>query len=245
MSLHPMPSTPDPCVLDAVEPLLAELRFPVCVDVLPAEHPDRDEAEAFVHRIFARRYGADVTTFHPTLLRFRDTMQPRAVVGFRGGREGALFSEQYLPEQAQHMLAERLGTRIDRSELVEVGHLALDRPGDTRWVISAVTEHLHARGYRWVLFTATRMLFNAFERLGLHPIVLASAHASRLDDGGRHWGDYYHSHPVVCIGNIDSGQKKLHRHIGTAQPRLRDLLRESRDSGCPGWSARSSMCGGA
>jgi hypothetical protein len=245
MSLPPLPQPSDPCVLETVEPLLAELRRPVRVDVLGESHPDRKHAEAFVHRIFERRYGADVSEFHPTLLSFRDTMQYRAVVGFRGGLEGTLFSEQYLAHPAQQMIADRLGVHIERNELVEVGHLALDMPGDTRWLISATTQHLHARGYRWVLFTATRLLFNAFHRLGLHPIALTSARASRLTDGGRKWGDYYHANPVVCVGNIDAGQRKLRRHIGASQPRLRALLRDSRESAAPGWSLRASPCGGA
>lgn len=245
MSLPPLPRPSDPCVLDTVEPLLAELRSPVCVDVLDGEHPDRKHAEAFVHRIFERRYGADVKEFHPTLLSFRDHTQYRAVVGFRGGLDGTLFSEQYLADPAQQTIADRMGVQIERNELVEVGHLALDKPGDTRWLISATTQHLHARGYRWVLFTATRVLFNAFQRLGLHPIVLTSARASRLTDGGRHWGDYYHAKPVVCVGNIESGQRKLHRHVRASQPQLRALLRDSRESAAPGWSLRVSPCGGA
>ncbi|HVI55998.1 MAG TPA: thermostable hemolysin [Luteibacter sp.] len=246
MSLPALPLPPDPCVLDAVAPLLAELRSPVCVDVVDGRHPDRAQAEAFVHRIFERRYGADVKAFHPTLLTFRDHAQYRAVVGFRGGLEGTLFSEQYLSSPAQHMIADRLGVQIERDQLVEVGHLALEKPGDTRWAISAATQHLHARGYRWVLFTATRVLFNTFQRLGLRPIVLTSARASRLTDGGRHWGDYYHTKPVVCVGNIDSGQRKLYRHVGAAQPRLHALFRDSRESASPDWKMPHALpCGGA
>jgi hypothetical protein len=245
MSLPLPPRRSDPCVLDTVGPLLAELRSPVCVDVLDHTHPDRKHAEAFIRSVFERRYGAEVNEFHPTLLSFCDATRYRAVVGFRGGVEGDLFSEQYLAEPAQQTVANRLGIHIDRNELVEVGHLALDKPGDTRWLISATTQHLHARGYRWVLFTATRVLFNAFHRLGLRPIILTSARACRLPDGGRHWGDYYHANPVVCVGNIESGQRKLHRHIGATQPRLRALLRDSRESALPGWSLHASSCGGA
>lgn len=243
MPLPPSPS--DPCVLDAVAPLLAELRSPVSVHALDPQHPGRSDAEAFVKRVFERRYGADVRTFHPTLLSFRDHAQQRAVVGFRGGHEGDLFSEQYLPDPAPHMIADRLGVHIERAELVEVGHLALEKPGDARWVIAAATQHLHARGYRWVLFTATRALINAFQRLGLHPIALTTAHASRLSDGGRHWGDYYRTKPVVCVGNIESGHHKLHRHVGAAQPWLRALLRESRESADPEFPMGASICGGA
>jgi len=240
-SLSPSPS--DPCVLDTVEPLLAELRSPVQVNVLHAQHPDRPSAETFVKHVFARRYGADVRSFHPTLLSFHEQANHRAVVGFRGGHDGELFSEQYLPDTAPRMISDRLGVQIDCDELVEVGHLALEHPGDARWVIAAATQHLHARGYRWVLFTATRALVNAFQRLGLHPIELATAHASRLADGGQHWGDYYRTRPVVCAGNIESGHRKLHRHVGPAQPWLRALLRESRETAASGVFMRASTCG--
>lgn len=245
MSLPAPPPSSDPCVLDAVEPLLAELHDDVRVDVLDEAHPERRQAEAFVHRIFRRRYAADVTAFHPTLLSFRDDARYRAVVGFRGCHEGGLFSEQYLTEPAERMILAQTGLPIARGEIVEVGHLALEKAGDTRWLISATTQHLHARGYRWVLFTATRTLFNAFHRLGLHPIVLASACASRLADGGRQWGEYYRAHPVVCVGNIESGQRKLHRHIGPSQPRLRALLRESRESAGAEGARHLPSCGGA
>lgn len=244
MSFPTPPSVSDPCVLETVEPLLAELRGPVGVSVVTTEHAERGEAEAFVQRIFHERHGADVRTFHPTMLRFRDEVRPRAVVGFRGGRDGKLFSEQYLPDAAHRMIADRLNVQIEPHELVEVGHLALEKPGDTRWVIAATTQYLHARGYRWVLFTATRALVNAFQRLGLHPIELGTAQASRLDDGGRFWGTYYRTKPVVCVGNIDSGQKKLHRHIGSSQPWLRALMCESRRHADPQMAGSPMLCGG-
>jgi hypothetical protein len=237
---QPLPPSPsDPCVVDAVEPLLAELRQPVQVRVLASASAERERAEAFVRQVFARRYGAPVERFHPTLLSFGDHARHRAVVGFRGGDHGPLFSEQYLADAAQRLIAERVGAHIARHELVEVGHLALENAGDARWVIAATTQHLHASGYRWVLFTATRALVNAFRRLGLHPIELAPAQASRLADGGSQWGDYYRTRPVVCVGNVESGHRKLHRHIGTAQPRLRALMSASRECADPDAPSRA------
>ncbi|MFC5582037.1 thermostable hemolysin [Rhodanobacter terrae] len=233
----------DPCILESVQPLLSELDASVHADVVDADHAERTEAQSFVHRVFAQRYRADVQSFYPTLLSFRDPGRPRAVVGLRGARAGRLFAEQYLEEQAQDVIGERLGSAITREELVEVGSLALENPGDARWVIAACTCFLHALGYRWVLFTATRTLVNTFQRLGLQPLALVSARPLLLDDKGEHWGSYYQAGPVVCAGNVASGYQKLHRHVGHGQPMLRSLLDEMERQAELFDSPASARCG--
>lgn len=234
----------DPCVLKSVQPLLSELGSSIHVDVVEADHDDRVEAEGFVHRVFAQRYRADVHSFYPALLSFRDQGDPRAVVGFRGALTGDLFAEQYLGEPAQNLVGERVGGTVARKELVEVGSLAMENPGDARWVIAASTCFLHTLGYRWVLFTATRSLINTFQRLGLRPLLLACARPLLLDDKGEQWGDYYQAKPVVCAGNIASGYQKLHCHAGHGQPRLRSLLDEMEQRARSFAGPASAACGG-
>lgn len=214
----------DPCILDSVQPLLSELDAPIHINATDVDHDHRLEAEGFIHRVFARRHGADVQSFYPTLLSFRDPEHQRAVVGFRGALSGHLFAEQYLEEPAHTLIGERVGKAIAREALVEVGNLALENPGDARWVIAASTCFLHALGYRWVLFTATRALINTFQRLGLQPLALGEARPLLLHDKGEQWGNYYQAGPMVCAGNIASGYQKLHRHAGHGQPLLRSLL---------------------
>ena len=233
----------DPCVLESVQPLLSELTASIHVDVVDTGHVDRAEAQAFVHRVFARRYRADVRSFYPTLLSFHDQGHPRAVVGFRAAVAGRLFAEQYLEEAAQGLIGERIGSAVSRDELVEVGSLALENPGDARWVIAASTCFLHALGYRWVLFTATRALINTFQRLGLQPLALVSARPLLLDDKGEQWGNYYQTGPVVCAGNIASGYQKLHRHVAHGQPLLRSLLNEMEQRAGQFACPESVLCG--
>lgn len=233
----------DPCVLENVQPLLPELAASIHVDVLDAGHDDRTEVEGFVHRVFAQRYRADVQSFYPALLSFRDPGHPRAAVGFRAALGGRLFAEQYLEESAEALIGERVGRAVSRDKLVEMGSLALENPGDARWVVAASTCFLHALGYRWVLFTATRTLINTFQRLGLRPLALVSARPLLLDDKGEQWGNYYQAGPVVCAGHVASGYQKLRRHAGHGQPLLRSLLDEmeqrARLFACP----ESAMCG--
>jgi hypothetical protein len=233
----------DPCILDSVQPLLSELDASIHVDVVDVNHDQRVDAEDFIHRVFAQRYRADVQSFYPSLLSFREQGRPRAVVGFRGALAGRLFAEQYLEETAQQLIGARVGGLVMREALVEVGNLALENPGDARWVIAASTCFLHALGYRWVLFTATRTLVNTFQRLGMRPLALASARPLMLDDKGERWGNYYQAEPVVCAGNIASGYQKLHRHAGHGQPMLRSLLDEMEQRARLFAYPQSTMCG--
>lgn len=244
MSLPLHPSDADPCILEGVQPLLSELTAPIRVEVVDAAHPDRAEAEAFVHQVFAQRHRADVQSFYPTLLSFHDHERRRAVVGLRDGLADRFFAEQYLPQPAQQTIGERLGVQIHRDDVVEVGNLALESAGDARWVIAASTRFLHVLGYRWVLFTAIRTLINAFQRLGLQPVPLVSAQPLLLADKGLQWGDYYQAGPVVCAGNIESGYQKLHRHVGHNQPMLRALLGEMDRQAARFAGELSSRCGG-
>lgn len=219
-------STLDACLLEGVQPLLSELRESIYADTIDPAHADRARAEAFVHAVFAARYRANVQSFYPTLLSFSDERRLRAIVGFREASGQPLFAEQYLDKPAQQLIGEQFDVEVHRNELVEVGNLALDNPGDARWAIAATTEFLHALGYRWVLFTATRVLVNTFQRLGMRPIALASAQASMLGDQAGQWGNYYRAAPIVCAGRIASGHRKLHRRAGHPQPMLEELLAE-------------------
>lgn len=216
----------DACILDDVQPLLSELKESIQVDAIDEAHPSRRSVETFVHDVFAARYRANVQSFYPTLLSFRDGHRQRAVVGLREAAAGPLFAEHYLDTPVERMIAGHFEVELSRDELVEVGNLALDNPGDARWAIAATIEFLNALGYRWVLFTATRVLINAFQRLGMRPVPLAAAQPGLLGDQARQWGDYYRAAPLVCAGHIGSGHHKLHRHGSHAQPVLEGLLVE-------------------
>jgi len=234
----------DPCVLDGVKPFLTELQAPVALSVVPPGHDARPAIESFVHGVFRHAYSADVRVFYPTLLGFRSGLELRAAAGYRDGSERPLFSETYLPQAAHRMIGAQFGTEVRETELVEVGNLALAGTGEARWVIAAVTVFLHQLGYRWVLFTAVKSLFNAFRRLGLNPIQLAAADRGRLADGGEHWGRYYDARPVVCAGNIATGYRKLRSHISAQQPALHALLNDAAHQAALLRSTPQSLCGG-
>ena len=220
-------SASNPCVVEGVEPLLTELQDPISLRVLETGNSDRQSSERFVQQVFRRSYGADISSFYPTLLSFsvRDALV--GVAGYRAAGGNSLFSEQYLDQPLEHLLSDYWDVPVDRRQIVEVGNLALASPGQARWVIAAVTIFLHSAGYRWVMFTAVTPLINAFRRLGLKPIALASADPARLATDGQHWGSYYAAKPSVCVGDIQAGYRKLISCAPVRQPMLQVLLEQA------------------
>lgn len=217
----------DPCVIAGVQPFLNELSQPVRVQLHDQPDAQRSPVAQFIRTVFLQHYGAQLRGLYPNLMTFRCGDQLRAAVGIRCAADEPLFAEQYLSTPAHTLIAARWGLQVARTQLVEVGNLALAGPGDARWVIAAVTSFLYAANYRWVVFTAVRPLFNAFQRLGLRPVALATADPARLPDGGRDWGSYYDAQPQVCVGDIRSGQRKLRSFVGAGQPLLQRLLHDA------------------
>ena len=172
----------------------------------------RADTEAFIAQVYRARYGAELTRFLPHLLAFRNAAGGlQAAVGLRSGNEGALFVEQYLDVPAEAAIARVIGGPVMRDQLVEVGNFGAQTAGDARELILHLTCWLHAAGFRWVLFAATRQLRNAFDRLHLATVELADANASRLTDDDNHWGRYYDTQPKLMFGDIAAGHAYLQR----------------------------------
>jgi hypothetical protein len=169
-------------------------------------HPLRRSLEQCIATRFARAYGAQLTQFLPHLVGIRDA-QSRwlACAGYGGAGAGPLFLEQYLDAPVEALLDRRVLAHVAREQVVEVGNLAAVSAGMARAMIPLLARHLHRLGYRWVAFTATREVRNAFHRIGLAPILLAAADAGRLPDGGAAWGTYYERDPLVMAGRIALG----------------------------------------
>ena len=184
-----------------------------------SDHPQRAEAEAFIAAVYRERYGAELRTFLPHLIAFRDDARElRAVVGLRYAREGRLFVERYLDADAESEIARAQRTGVVRERVVEVGNFASRTPGDAREVIVRLTGLLHAEGLRWVLFAATRQLRNTFDRLHLQTVPLAPADPARVQDGDNRWGRYYDAKPMVLTGDLASGYAYLQRRADEADP---------------------------
>ena len=162
----------------------------------------RGELERFITERFRAAYGARVGHFCAQLVSVGDSAgRCFAAAGYTAARSARLSLEQYLDAPVEALLGRAAGRRITREQVAEVGNLAA-APGMGRALIPLLGRHLHAMGFRWVAFTATRELRNAFRRLALEPLILAPASPSRLPDGGAGWGSYYQHDPRVVGGPI-------------------------------------------
>lgn len=178
--------------------------------VLDASDPQRPGLQTFIAEHFLQHYGARVTHFGQHLMGCRNARgQWSAALGFSDASTRPLFLEQYLDTSIEHAIAQHTGQWVDRSRIVEVGNLSARHAGSARLLIAHATRHLYKLGYRWVCFTATTSLLNSFDRLNLHPTVIAQADPAKLPDGGRNWGRYYETQPQVMIGHIASGHAQL------------------------------------
>ena len=189
-----------PCASDAASGEAGTLRL------IDPRHPRRESLEDFIRHRFMRAYGASPERLAESLYAEEDEDgQWVAAVGVRAASGERLYLEQYLDRDIEREIDIRLGRRLSRAEIVEVGNFAAVRTGHARHLISRLPLLLYCLGYRWVSFIATRGLVNSFRRLGLEPIELASADPLRLPDGGQRWGSYYRHAPMVMVGEIRHG----------------------------------------
>jgi len=175
--------------------------------VIHIDDPHRDErrrVEAFVEETYARVYGGRVHRHYPTLMSVQDRSgRIYAVVGFRLASEGALFLEQYLSEPVESAIASSFGEDGPaRATITEIGNLASDGRGSTLFLFGALASHLRNLGGQYAVATATQELRGIFTKVGIDTVELGRADASRLPDGGRTWGSYYSTDPVVLAGSI-------------------------------------------
>jgi len=164
--------------------------------------PRRSAVEAFISEVYARRYGAKVPHFAPTLIGLREDGELLAAAGYRSAAHEKLFLECYLPRPIERMLELHGDARPARTEIVEVGHLAARRGGEGRRLIQLLAPHLAAEGFDWVVGTVTQELWPMLVRLGVTPLTLGAADPALLGTDAAHWGSYYEHHPVVLATHL-------------------------------------------
>lgn len=185
--------------------------IPTLVHLKGPAAEDRVEAESFVRHGFQRAYHAEISQFMPTLMGLRsDSGVLLAVLGLRDAQADTLFLEHYLDMPAEQALSAAVGGPIDRAGMVEVGNFAVGAAGGGRWLITALTAYLHTAGRNWAIFTCGPELRNAFGRLGIELIDIATAKPTRLPgDQARHWGTYYDQQPRVMAANVAHSHQVL------------------------------------
>jgi hypothetical protein len=128
-------------------------------------------------------------------------------VGLRAARDESLYLEHYLAAPVECVLAERAGRAVQRSRIVEVGHLASRNCLAAARIAAALPRYLLERDYEWIVFTGTRTVRGILGRLGapLHELALATAECvSGTRDS---WGRYYDTDPRVYAGFLPDARR--------------------------------------
>lgn len=179
-----------------------------------ADSPDRGRLEQFIHTVFSNAYDADVTHFMPQFLSLQDqNAQVLAVCGLRQAGREKLFLEAYLDQPVEAALSQRVGGAVARSDIVEVGNLAVSERGLARLLLCEVIAHLHDTDAEWAVFTAIPALCNSLGKLEVQVEFLGEASLDKLAPADRKgWGSYYARHPqVMAVRRIPQGAASLRR----------------------------------
>jgi hypothetical protein len=177
----------------------------------------RREVEAFVRRVYAERYGADVSGFAPMLVSLRDDNGIVAAAGYRSAAHDRLFLEGYFDQPIESLLEAHARQPLVRTDIVEVGHLASTRAGEGRRLVRMITAHLAEQGYDWVVCTLTAGLRRLLVRIGVTPLALGVADRDALGQDVGRWGSYYDHHPVVLAGQLQQVLHQLDRRRTSAR----------------------------
>lgn len=173
--------------------------LPVTSDIVTASMPQREELEQFVIAMFKKAHQAEIHQFMPTLLSLRDSHQQlRAVCGLRHAHHAPLFLERYLSQPVESVLSARVGQQVSRSDILEVGNLAVVEPACIRSLLASVSVYLHSTEANWAVFTGIKPLRNALLKLHMPLVELGEASIDCLAPEERAaWGKYYEQGPLV------------------------------------------------
>lgn len=166
---------------------------------------DRREIEQFIHDVFAKTYGANVQHFMPDLISLRDEDgELVAAFGMRQADKAPLFLEQYLDMPVETLFSRRFNRDISRSQITEIGNLAVSNPRNAGVLIAHVIQHSLELGIEWGVATAHHSLQNGLVKGGRDVYALQAADPARLDVAElASWGSYYHNSPqVVAIRGV-------------------------------------------
>jgi hypothetical protein len=169
-------------------------------------HTQRATIEAFVQRAFALKHGATIRSFMPTLyaLQGRDD-RICGVAGVRSAAAEPLFLERYLSQSIESTLSQRIGERVTRERIAEVGNLSSLSCRAAFHLVALLPRLLIDRGHLWVTFTATDAVRGILGHFNAPVIDLSGATQDKVANLGDHWGRYYECDPRVMAAWLPHG----------------------------------------
>lgn len=155
-----------------------------------------------VREKYATAFGADVAPNPDAFLVGYMEAAPgpsqkaAACAGLTFGSERPFFSERYLDEKIENVIARRFGSAPERSRIIEVGSLAGGVGRSGHELIRVTPLIAWCLGMQYILCTATAQLSVIFRKLSIPFTPFIPAERSRLDASEQsRWGGYYDSKP--------------------------------------------------
>ena len=164
----------------------------------------RKETEQFINAGYKKHFEAELVEFFPIILVVKDWKKGRILgaVGLRYADDYKLFSEQYLNQSIESAIASHQIADINRDEIIELGHFVVDQNHDVNTVIPMVASFLKSLNVKWAVYTLSRPIKVAFQKLGIQLTHLQHAHPKALQGSASDWGKYYDFKPAVYYSNI-------------------------------------------
>lgn len=173
------------------------------VTAVGRDDADRTALETYVRSAFNRSHDAEVSTFMPTLLAFRDGAGSlRGVIGLRSAADAPLYLENYLDRPVEQAIVAAGYHPVERDEVVEVGNLAAGSCLAAVRMVAQMPRQLMNRGYSWIVFTATSTVHEILLGFGAPLVELGRADPGRVARQGDRWGRYYDNDPRVYAGYL-------------------------------------------
>lgn len=197
-------------------PILKSLKLCMkLVTIHKPKSPKYNEIKGFIEDVFYRFYRARISVNFPKIMALTNRNDKLiSAVGIRNAADNNLFLEQYLDKKIEEILSEITHSKVERSEIVEIGSLASNKKNAARCLYVALSAYLKNEGYKYAVMTSTDYLKKYFEKSGLKPIIIAKAEQERLENKEVDWGTYYESNPKVMMLDVANGYKVLNRFLG-------------------------------
>lgn len=180
------------------------LRKNSAFELLTTYSAERQDAEDYVARCFARAYGADVTQFAPLLLTLQCAGRISGVAGVRPAGAQQTFVENYIDEPIEKLASRMLGTKVHRHDIAEVGNLASLQPGACQVINIVLAASLLRAGFRYAVLVSTAQLEKILRKQNFSLIRAGAADPARLGAAADKWGSYYSTEPQILFVNLEA-----------------------------------------
>ncbi|MER6346976.1 thermostable hemolysin [Streptomyces sp. NPDC001595] len=164
------------------------------------------EARTFAQNSYRKAYGATTAPRPDRFVTVREAAGGPIVAcaGLTGPRPEGFFSENYLGEPVERVLASVVDLAPERGEVVEVGPLA-GAGGAGGELIRLLPIIAWCQGKRFILATVTDKVERSMAGAGVPFMPLRQATTDWMDATARSsWGTYYDRSPITGVVPLDS-----------------------------------------